>query len=133
MGFTLTLIPRFYISNSQIHLLLEILEGLSNSKCHKVYAIFLSVQKLYIINFLAVIPEKSDSQPVDIKSKDVSSISFGSSGFRLSHKDSRFGQLLKIDEEESSSIEFGASDMKYLLYEDEQDFKVRFMRRHLDC
>nr|XP_005903538.1 PREDICTED: coiled-coil domain-containing protein 83 [Bos mutus] len=70
-----------------------------------------------------VIPEKSDSQPVDIKSRDVSSISFGSSGFRLSHKDSRFGQLLKIDEEESSSIEFGASDMKYLLYEDEQDFK----------
>ncbi|XP_061262047.1 coiled-coil domain-containing protein 83 [Bos javanicus] len=69
-----------------------------------------------------VIPEKSDSQPVDIKSRDVSSISFGSSGFRLSHKDSRFGQLLKIDEE-SSSIEFGASDMKYLLYEDEQDFK----------
>ncbi|KAI4553019.1 hypothetical protein MJT46_016313 [Ovis ammon polii x Ovis aries] len=40
-----------------------------------------------------------------------------------SHKDSRLGQLLKIDEEESSSIEFGASDMKYLLYEDEQDFK----------
>uniref|UniRef100_A0A8B9YKG4 Coiled-coil domain containing 83 n=1 Tax=Bos mutus grunniens TaxID=30521 RepID=A0A8B9YKG4_BOSMU len=66
--------------------------------------------------------EKSDSQPVDIKSRDVSSISFGSSGFRLSHKDSDF-QLLKIDEEESSSIEFGASDMKYLLYEDEQDFK----------
>uniref|UniRef100_A0AC11BSC0 Coiled-coil domain containing 83 n=1 Tax=Ovis aries TaxID=9940 RepID=A0AC11BSC0_SHEEP len=70
-----------------------------------------------------VIPEKSDSQLIDIKSRDVSSISFGSSGFHLSHKDSRLGQLLKIDEEESSSIEFGASDMKYLLYEDEQDFK----------
>ncbi|XP_070313274.1 coiled-coil domain-containing protein 83 isoform X3 [Odocoileus virginianus] len=70
-----------------------------------------------------VIPEKSESQPTDIKSRDMSSISFGSSGFRLSYKDSRLGQLLEIDEEESSRIEFGASDMKYLLYEDEQDFK----------
>lgn len=99
----------------------------------RIRAIFLSVPNLYIINFFAVIPEKSDSQLIDIKSRDVSSISFGSSGFHLSHKDSRLGQLLKIDEEESSSIEFGASDMKYLLYEDEQDFKVRFMRRHLHC
>ena len=135
MGLTLTLIPWFYISNSQIHLLPEILKGLSNSKCHKVYAIFLflSVQKLYPINFFAVIPEKSELQPTDIKGRDMSSISFGSSGFRLSYKDSRLGQLLEIDEEESSRIEFGASDMKYLLYEDEQDFKVRFMRRHLEC
>ncbi|XP_065793031.1 coiled-coil domain-containing protein 83 [Muntiacus reevesi] len=70
-----------------------------------------------------VIPEKSESQPTDIKSRDMSSISFGSSGFRLSYKDSRLGQLLVIDEEESSRIEFGACDMKYLLYEDEQDFK----------
>ncbi|KAI4529808.1 hypothetical protein MG293_019664 [Ovis ammon polii] len=92
-------------------------------KIPRIRAIFLSVQNLYIINFFAVIPEKSDSQLIDIKSRDVSSISFGSSGFHLSHKDSRLGQLLKIDEEESSSIEFGASDMKYLLYEDEQDFK----------
>uniref|UniRef100_A0A8C6DFP2 Coiled-coil domain containing 83 n=1 Tax=Moschus moschiferus TaxID=68415 RepID=A0A8C6DFP2_MOSMO len=66
--------------------------------------------------------EKSESQPVDTKSRDVSSMSFWSSGFHLSHKDSDF-QPLKIDEEESSRIESGASDMKYLLYEDEQDFK----------
>ena len=88
---------------------------------------------MYPINFFAVIPEKSELQPTDIKGRDMSSISFGSSGFHLSYKDSRLGQLLEIDEEESSRIEFGASDMKYLLYEDEQDFKVRFMRRHLDC
>ena len=60
MGLTLTLISRFYISNSQIHLLPEILKGLSNSKCHQVYAIFLflSVQKLYLINFFRSHPRK---------------------------------------------------------------------------
>ncbi|XP_057551415.1 coiled-coil domain-containing protein 83 [Hippopotamus amphibius kiboko] len=68
--------------------------------------------------------EKSQLQPVEVKSGDMLSLSFGSSTLHLSYEESsRYGQHLKIDEEESSSIEFGASDMKYLLYEDEQDFK----------
>lgn len=95
---------------------------------------FLSVPNLYIINFLRSHPRKSDSQLIDIKKqRRVKHLIWEAVVFYLSHKDSRLGQLLKIDEEESSSIEFGASDMKYLLYEDEQDFKVRFMRRHLHC
>lgn len=87
---------------------------------------------MYIINFFALIPEKSQLQPAEVKSRDLLSLSLGSSALHLSHEDSsRYSQHLKIDEE-SSSIEFGASDMKYLLYEDERDFKVRFMRKHLD-
>ena len=88
---------------------------------------------MYIINFFALIPEKSQLQPAEVKSRDLLSLSLGSSALHLSHEESsRYGQHLKIDEEESSSIEFGASDMKYLLYEDERDFKVRFMTKHLD-
>nr|XP_058926223.1 coiled-coil domain-containing protein 83 [Kogia breviceps] len=68
--------------------------------------------------------EKSQSQPAEVKSRDLLSLSLGSSALHLSHEDSsRYGQHLKIDEEESSGIEFGASDMKHLLYEDERDFK----------
>ncbi|XP_068412430.1 coiled-coil domain-containing protein 83 [Eschrichtius robustus] len=68
--------------------------------------------------------EKSQLQPSEVKSRDLLSLSLGSSALHLSHEESsRYGQHLKIDEEESSSIEFGASDMKYLLYEDERDFK----------
>ncbi|KAM9079580.1 coiled-coil domain-containing protein 83 isoform 1-T1 [Megaptera novaeangliae] len=68
--------------------------------------------------------EKSQLQPAEVKSRDLLSLSLGSSALHLSHEESsRYGQHLKIDEEESSSIEFGASDMKYLLYEDEWDFK----------
>ncbi|XP_028356823.1 coiled-coil domain-containing protein 83 [Physeter macrocephalus] len=71
-----------------------------------------------------VIPEKSQLQPAEVKSRDLLSLSLGSSALHLSHEDSsRYGQHLKTDEEESSSIEIGASDMKYLLYEDERDFK----------
>ncbi|XP_024619393.1 coiled-coil domain-containing protein 83 [Neophocaena asiaeorientalis asiaeorientalis] len=67
--------------------------------------------------------EKSQLQPAEVKSRDLLSLSLGSSALHLSHEDSsRYSQHLKIDEE-SSSIEFGASDMKYLLYEDERDFK----------
>ncbi|XP_007448892.1 PREDICTED: coiled-coil domain-containing protein 83 isoform X1 [Lipotes vexillifer] len=66
--------------------------------------------------------EKSQLQPAEVKSRDLLSLSLGSGALHLSHEDSsRYGQHLKIDEE-SSSIEFGASDMKYLLYEDEWDF-----------
>ncbi|XP_029064959.1 coiled-coil domain-containing protein 83 [Monodon monoceros] len=67
--------------------------------------------------------EKSQLQPAEVKSRDLLTLSLGSSALHLSHEDSsRYSQHLKIDEE-SSSIEFGASDMKYLLYEDERDFK----------
>ncbi|XP_026939380.1 coiled-coil domain-containing protein 83 [Sagmatias obliquidens] len=67
--------------------------------------------------------EKSQLQPAEVKSRDLLSLALGSSALHLSHEDSsRYSQQLKIDEE-SSSIEFGASDMKYLLYEDERDFK----------
>lgn len=58
------------------------------------------------------------------------SSSAGSSALHVSHEDSiQYGQYPKTDEKEISCIEFGASDMKYLLYEDERDFKVRFMRK----
>uniref|UniRef100_A0A8D0XTW3 Coiled-coil domain-containing protein 83 n=1 Tax=Sus scrofa TaxID=9823 RepID=A0A8D0XTW3_PIG len=68
--------------------------------------------------------EKSQLQPVEVKSRDLISLSLGSSSLPLGHEDSsRYSEQLKTDEEESSSIAFGASDIKYLLYEDEQDFK----------
>ncbi|XP_014645677.1 PREDICTED: LOW QUALITY PROTEIN: coiled-coil domain-containing protein 83 [Ceratotherium simum simum] len=71
-----------------------------------------------------VIPEKSKSQPIEVKSRDTMISSVGSSALHLSHEDSiGYGQYLKTDEGESSCIEFGTSDMKYLLYEDELDFK----------
>lgn len=41
----------------------------------------------------------------------------------------RYSKDLKTDEESDSCTGFGASDMKYLLYEDDQDFKVRFMQK----
>lgn len=50
----------------------------------------------------------------------------------VSHEDStRYSKDLKTDEKSDSSIQFGASDMKYLLYEDEQDFKVRFIGKKI--
>ncbi|XP_058402201.1 LOW QUALITY PROTEIN: coiled-coil domain-containing protein 83 [Diceros bicornis minor] len=68
--------------------------------------------------------EKSKSQPIEVKSRDTMISSVGSSALHLSHEDSiGYGQYLKTDEGESSCIEFGTSDMKYLLYEDERDFK----------
>ncbi|CAK7315130.1 Coiled-coil domain-containing protein 83 [Vulpes lagopus] len=60
----------------------------------------------------------------EVKSTDIMSSSSESSALYLCHEDSiRYVKHLKIDEEDNSCIEFGASDMKYLLYEDEQDFK----------
>ncbi|XP_041597180.1 coiled-coil domain-containing protein 83-like [Vulpes lagopus] len=68
--------------------------------------------------------EESKLQPVEVKSTDIMSSSSESSALYLCHEDSiRYVKHLKIDEEDNSCIEFGASDMKYLLYEDEQDFK----------
>ncbi|XP_070346579.1 coiled-coil domain-containing protein 83 [Equus asinus] len=71
-----------------------------------------------------VIPGKAKSQPTEVKRRDTMSSSAGSSALHVSHEDSiQYGQYPKIDEKEISCIEFGASDMKYLLYEDERDFK----------
>ncbi|XP_045671546.1 coiled-coil domain-containing protein 83 isoform X2 [Ursus americanus] len=60
----------------------------------------------------------------EVKGRDIMSSSVESSALYLSHEDGiGYAKHLKTDEENSSCIEFGASDMKYLLYEDEQDFK----------
>ncbi|XP_077723465.1 coiled-coil domain-containing protein 83 isoform X4 [Canis aureus] len=68
--------------------------------------------------------EESKLQPVEVKSTDIMSSSSESSALYLCHEGSiRYVKHLKIDEEDNSCMEFGASDMKYLLYEDEQDFK----------
>lgn len=85
-----------------------------------------------ITSFFVFIPEESKLQPVEVKSTDIMSSSSESSALYLCHEDSiRYVKHLKIDEEDNSCMEFGASDMKYLLYEDEQDFKVGFMKKIL--
>ncbi|VTJ81962.1 Hypothetical predicted protein, partial [Marmota monax] len=68
------------------------------------------------------IEDKTKKQPTE--SGDMLSSSFGSSLLHLSHEDSiRDDQHLKIREEDTLCTEFGDSHVKYLLYEDEQDFK----------
>lgn len=65
-------------------------------------------------------------EPREVESRDMMSSLVQVSALQLSHEDSiRSDQHLDTDEV-SSCAEFGASDLKYLLYEDEQDFKVRF-------
>lgn len=93
----------------------------------------LPVQNIYVINFFSFIPEESTSpHPIEGKSRDMMSSSVEISVLHPSHEDSiRPGQHLKTDAKESSSTEFRASDMKYLLYEDERDFKVKLMRKQL--
>nr|XP_031537314.1 coiled-coil domain-containing protein 83 [Vicugna pacos] len=67
---------------------------------------------------------KPQPQAVEVKSRDTVSSLLGSSAFHPGDEDSgRYGEHLKTAGEESSSIEFGACDTKYLLNEDEQDFK----------
>ncbi|KAM7086885.1 coiled-coil domain-containing protein 83 isoform 1-T3 [Molossus nigricans] len=67
--------------------------------------------------------EKSKLEPIKVKSTDKMSSSVEISASHLSHEDSSSSdQHLKTDDK-TSCTEFGASDMKYLLYEDEQDFK----------
>ncbi|ELW68944.1 coiled-coil domain-containing protein 83 isoform X1 [Tupaia chinensis] len=73
-------------------------------------------------------PEKSPLELSETyigkESSDMMSGSFQSSALDLSQEDSTGDiQHLKLDKAESLSVEFGVSDMKYLLYEDEQDFK----------
>ncbi|KAM9659558.1 coiled-coil domain-containing protein 83 isoform 1-T1 [Trichechus inunguis] len=66
---------------------------------------------------------KSKLQHEQFKMKDVMIPLVESSASLISHEDSIRELHLKIDEKNSSSTEFGASEMKYLLYEDERDFK----------
>ncbi|XP_006189479.1 coiled-coil domain-containing protein 83 [Camelus ferus] len=67
---------------------------------------------------------KPQPQAVEVKSGDTVSSLLGSSALHPGDEDSgRYGEHLKTAGEESSSIESGACDTKYLLYEDEQDFK----------
>nr|XP_055139110.1 coiled-coil domain-containing protein 83 isoform X4 [Symphalangus syndactylus] len=70
------------------------------------------------------IEEKSELQPTEVESRDLMSSSDESSTLHLSHENSiKDLQYVKIDKEENSCTEFGDTDMKYLLYEDEKDFK----------
>ncbi|XP_011543145.1 coiled-coil domain-containing protein 83 isoform X4 [Homo sapiens] len=70
------------------------------------------------------IEEKSELQPTEVESRDLMSSSDESTILHLSHENSIEDlQYVKIDKEENSGTEFGDTDMKYLLYEDEKDFK----------
>ncbi|XP_036898843.1 coiled-coil domain-containing protein 83 isoform X2 [Sturnira hondurensis] len=67
--------------------------------------------------------EESKLEPTEVESRDMMSSSVQISASQLSHEGSiRSDQHLETDDV-SSCPEFGASDLKYLLYEDEQDFK----------
>ncbi|XP_018892581.4 coiled-coil domain-containing protein 83 isoform X4 [Gorilla gorilla gorilla] len=68
--------------------------------------------------------EKSELQPTEVESRDLMSSSDESTILHLSHENSIEDlQYVKIDKEENSCTEFGDTDMKHLLYEDEKDFK----------
>ncbi|XP_063566847.1 coiled-coil domain-containing protein 83 isoform X9 [Gorilla gorilla gorilla] len=70
------------------------------------------------------IEEKSELQPTEVESRDLMSSSDESTILHLSHENSIEDlQYVKIDKEENSCTEFGDTDMKHLLYEDEKDFK----------
>ncbi|XP_006865073.1 PREDICTED: coiled-coil domain-containing protein 83 [Chrysochloris asiatica] len=62
-------------------------------------------------------------QQEQLKSKDMISSPSEGSASPVSHEESIREIHLNIDEEDDSYTEFGASEMKYLLYEDEHDFK----------
>ncbi|MBZ3890063.1 Coiled-coil domain-containing protein 83 [Sciurus carolinensis] len=66
--------------------------------------------------------EKTKLEPTE--STDMFSSSFGSSVLHLSHEDSTSdAQHLKIGEEDTLYTDSGDSHVKYLLYEDERDFR----------
>ncbi|XP_058519669.1 coiled-coil domain-containing protein 83 isoform X2 [Ochotona princeps] len=78
----------------------------------------------------AICPEKSKVRPMEVESRATTVSLAESSTLYLSLQDSiRDARHLKMEEEEEeekeelTSPEFGSSDMKYLLYEDEQDFR----------
>ncbi|XP_019305541.1 coiled-coil domain-containing protein 83 isoform X1 [Panthera pardus] len=68
--------------------------------------------------------EESKLQSVEVKSGNTMSSSAESYALCVTREDgTRYSKDLKTDEESDSCTGFGASDMKYLLYEDDQDFK----------
>ncbi|XP_006926737.1 coiled-coil domain-containing protein 83 [Pteropus alecto] len=78
--------------------------------------VLLDVPKIYI--------EESKLQPVEETSRDMMSPSVEISALDVSNEDSiRCDEHLKTDKEQDSSTKFEAPDVKYLLYEDEWDFK----------
>lgn len=86
------------------------------------------VSNIYIINFFSFIPEKSKLEPIEETSSDTTSSSITFGPLSISHEDIIRSDQQQSTDSESSSIEFGTSDMKYLLYEDEKDFKVRLCK-----
>ncbi|XP_008069428.1 coiled-coil domain-containing protein 83 [Carlito syrichta] len=70
------------------------------------------------------IEEKSKLQPVEVERRGRVSSSAESSALHASCENSaKDVQHLKVDAEKNSCTGFGDSNMKYLLHEDEQDFK----------
>ncbi|XP_058543599.1 coiled-coil domain-containing protein 83 isoform X2 [Neofelis nebulosa] len=68
--------------------------------------------------------KESKLQSVEVKSGNTMSSSAESCALCVTREDgTRYSKDLKTDEESDSCTGFGASDMKYLLYEDDQDFK----------
>lgn len=59
------------------------------------------------------------------KDEDIASSSVESTELNISHEDIiTDSQVLNKDEEDTFNTEFGMPNIKQLLYEDEQDFKV---------
>ncbi|XP_058162108.1 coiled-coil domain-containing protein 83 isoform X2 [Dasypus novemcinctus] len=67
---------------------------------------------------------KSKLQPIQENNSNMMFPLVETTSLPISYKDSISKYLpMKTEEKESSCLEFGASPMKYLLYEDERDFK----------
>ncbi|EPQ08176.1 Coiled-coil domain-containing protein 83 [Myotis brandtii] len=67
--------------------------------------------------------EKSKPEPIEETSSNQMSSSVAFEALPISHEDDIRSDQQQSTDSESSSIDFGTSDMKYLLYEDEKDFK----------
>ncbi|XP_070281903.1 coiled-coil domain-containing protein 83 isoform X1 [Myotis yumanensis] len=67
--------------------------------------------------------EKSKPEPIEETSSNKMSSSVAFEALPISHEDDIRSDQQQSTDSESSSIDFGTSDMKYLLYEDEKDFK----------
>uniref|UniRef100_G1P5W0 Coiled-coil domain containing 83 n=1 Tax=Myotis lucifugus TaxID=59463 RepID=G1P5W0_MYOLU len=68
-------------------------------------------------------PEKSKPEPIEETSSNKMSSSVAFEALPISQEDDIRSDQQQSTDSESSSIDFGTSDMKYLLYEDEKDFK----------
>ncbi|XP_036180658.1 coiled-coil domain-containing protein 83 [Myotis myotis] len=67
--------------------------------------------------------EKSKLESIEETSSNKMSSSVAFGALPISHEDNIRSDQQQSTDSESSSIDFGTSDMKYLLYEDEKDFK----------